>query len=66
MRRPSPRSAPAGPVPHRDDAAPMRLALAILAIATLAGCAITVRDSGGKHADGPGHSEKAPGQQKKK
>lgn len=44
----------------------MRLALAILAIATLAGCAITVRDSGGKHADGPGHSEKAPGQQKKK
>lgn len=46
----------------------MRPTFALLAIAILlaAGCAITVRDHGSKHADGPGHSESAPGQQKKK
>lgn len=51
---------------------PMRLILPLLALATFAatGCQLTVRSSDppakAKHADGPGNSENAPGQQKKK
>jgi hypothetical protein len=50
----------------------MRIILALLALASfaLAGCQLTVRSSDppakAKHADGPGNSENAPGQQKKK
>lgn len=46
----------------------MRPTLVLIAVAILlsAGCAVIVRDNGSKHADGPGNSEKAPGQQKKK
>jgi hypothetical protein len=49
----------------------MRIILPILAFSTLtfAGCELIVRDQTppgqAKHADGPGHSESAPGQQKK-
>ena len=48
----------------------MRYLLPILALATFAcaGCEMTVRsnDPPGKHADGPGNSENAPGHNKKR
>lgn len=48
---------------------PLALALLVLSFLIAAGCAVIVREptppGKAKHADGPGHSENAPGQKKK-
>lgn len=40
------------------------LALLILLGLGISGCEMTLRDDGGKHSDGPGNSENAPGHNK--
>jgi hypothetical protein len=45
----------------------MRYALLLVGLIFVAGCQADIRlQDGDKHADGPGRSEHAPGQQKKK